>query len=294
MRIRISTPPPTATTASPKNVIQILRLTPRNHDGQYVVNWHDRRVAGLPAASARRRVRQYLPRFHRRGPVQRALTVSVEGEVETRDTARRRPRRDRAFPPSAVPARHAADHAGCGDRRRSPQQRRRAPGRTTQPRCSCISSCCEPQSRDHLRHRSDPCRHHRRRSVRAQARRLPGPHPYLHRRGAQPRHSGALCQRPFPPQRRRDRAGRRPRLGRGLCATTSAGSASIRPTASAPPTRMCGSRSGSTISAPRRCAARATGGAGETLHGRRRGRSGPAADRRAESVAARSVAAGSL
>ena len=54
-----------------------------------------------------------------------------------------------------------------------------------------------------------------------------------------------------------DRAGRRPRLGRGLCRATSAGSASIRPTGSAPPTPMCGSRSGSIISARRRCAARA-------------------------------------
>ena len=43
-----------------------------------------------------------------------------------------------------------------------------------------------------------PGRDHRGRGVRAQARRVPGLHPHLHRGGAQPRHPGALCRRLLP------------------------------------------------------------------------------------------------
>ena len=49
--------------------------------------------------------------------------------------------------------------------------------------------------------------HHGGRGVRAEARRVPGPHPYLHRGGAEHRHSGSLHRRPFPSRRRRDGAG---------------------------------------------------------------------------------------
>ncbi len=71
-------------TASPKNVAQILRLTPRNHDGQYVVNWmidvtqdahlhrHDDAFGNLAHS------------FTVEGPFD-ALTVAVEGLVETQD-----------------------------------------------------------------------------------------------------------------------------------------------------------------------------------------------------------------
>ncbi len=53
--------------------------------------------------------------------------------------------------------------------------------------------------------------------------------------------------------------------GRKPSCPISAGSASIRPTASVRPTPMCASPSGSIRSAPRRCAARATAAASETL-----------------------------
>jgi transglutaminase-like putative cysteine protease len=63
-------------------VIQVLRLTPRNHDGQYVVHW---RID----VSADCRLDPHEDAFgnmtHADGPFD-ALTVSVEGEVETRDT----------------------------------------------------------------------------------------------------------------------------------------------------------------------------------------------------------------
>jgi transglutaminase-like putative cysteine protease len=66
-------------------VIQMLRLTPRNHDGQFVINWHI-------DVSTDCRLDQHEDAF---GNICHAftaegrftdLTVTVEGEVETRDT----------------------------------------------------------------------------------------------------------------------------------------------------------------------------------------------------------------
>ena len=87
-------------------------------------------------------------------------------------------------------------------------------GDDTSDRC-CMRCSARLHGEIDVRHRSDPARDHGGRSLRAQARRLPGPHPYLHRGRAQSRHSGALCQRLFPPRRRRDRAGGGPCLGGG-------------------------------------------------------------------------------
>jgi transglutaminase-like putative cysteine protease len=67
------------------NVIQILRQTPRNHDGQFVLNW---RID----VSADCRLEEHEDAF---GNISHAFTVDsrletlkvlVEGEVETRDT----------------------------------------------------------------------------------------------------------------------------------------------------------------------------------------------------------------
>ncbi len=85
MRIRISHLT-SYTYGTPANsVIQMLRLTPRNHDGQYVARWridvstdcrldpHEDAFGNLTHA------------FNTEGPCS-ALAVTVEGEVETRDT----------------------------------------------------------------------------------------------------------------------------------------------------------------------------------------------------------------
>ena len=85
MRIRISHLT-SYTYGTPANsVIQMLRLTPRNHDGQYVARWridvstdcrldpHEDAFGNLTHA------------FSTEGPFS-ALAVTVEGEVETRDT----------------------------------------------------------------------------------------------------------------------------------------------------------------------------------------------------------------
>jgi transglutaminase-like putative cysteine protease len=69
----------------PSGVIQSLRLTPRNHDGQYVVNW---RID----VSANCQLDQHVDAFGNIGHVFTAegpldeLRVLVEGEVETQDT----------------------------------------------------------------------------------------------------------------------------------------------------------------------------------------------------------------
>jgi transglutaminase-like putative cysteine protease len=69
-----------------KSLIQTLRLTPRNHDGQYVVDWRiDVDVDGRlkPGEDAFANITHLLSIG---GPVAR-LVVTVDGEVQTHDTA---------------------------------------------------------------------------------------------------------------------------------------------------------------------------------------------------------------
>jgi transglutaminase-like putative cysteine protease len=85
MRIRISHLTSYAYGTPANSVIQMLRLTPRNHDGQYVTRWridvsmdcrldqHEDAFGNLTHA------------FSTEGPFSE-LAVTVEGEVETRDT----------------------------------------------------------------------------------------------------------------------------------------------------------------------------------------------------------------
>jgi len=85
MRIRISHATTYRYDTPPKGVTQLLRLTPRNHDGQYVVDWridlsedcqlhrHDDAFGNITHA------------FTADGPFNE-LTVAVYGDVETQDT----------------------------------------------------------------------------------------------------------------------------------------------------------------------------------------------------------------
>lgn len=66
-------------------VIQILRLTPRNHDGQYVINWHIDVSADCRLDQHEDAFGNICHAFTADGPFSE-LVVSVEGEVETRDT----------------------------------------------------------------------------------------------------------------------------------------------------------------------------------------------------------------
>jgi transglutaminase-like putative cysteine protease len=69
-----------------KSLVQTLRLTPRNHDGQFVVRWRiDVDVDGRlwPGEDAFANITH---QFSAAGPLER-LVLTVEGEVETHDTA---------------------------------------------------------------------------------------------------------------------------------------------------------------------------------------------------------------
>jgi transglutaminase-like putative cysteine protease len=85
MRLRIShnvvhryDPPATG-------VIQVLRLTPRNHDGQHVVGWRIDVSADARLAAHEDAFGNLIHVFTADGPFAE-LVVSVDGEVETRNT----------------------------------------------------------------------------------------------------------------------------------------------------------------------------------------------------------------
>jgi transglutaminase-like putative cysteine protease len=85
MRIRISHTTSYRYDTPPTSVTQLLRLTPRHHDGQYVMDWR----VGL---SVDCRLHQHedafgniTHSFSAEGPLD-ALSISVEGEVDTQET----------------------------------------------------------------------------------------------------------------------------------------------------------------------------------------------------------------
>src|ERR1700676_4182757 len=65
-------------------VIQILRLTPRNYDGQYVANWRIDVSADCRLDQHEDAFGNITHAFAADGPLP-ALSLLVEGEVETRD-----------------------------------------------------------------------------------------------------------------------------------------------------------------------------------------------------------------
>ena len=67
-------------------VIETLRLTPRNHAGQYVVNWHIDVSADCRLESVEDAFGNIVHAFSLAGPVS-GLRLLVEGEVEVHDTA---------------------------------------------------------------------------------------------------------------------------------------------------------------------------------------------------------------
>jgi transglutaminase-like putative cysteine protease len=67
-------------------VIQTLRLTPRNHTGQYVVDWRIEISADCRLEAIEDAFGNVTHAFSANGPISQ-LRVMVEGEVETQDTA---------------------------------------------------------------------------------------------------------------------------------------------------------------------------------------------------------------
>ena len=85
MRIRISHATTYAYDAPPKTVTQVLRLTPRNHEGQYVCTWRIDLSQDCQLHQHEDAFGNITHSFTAEGPFDR-LSVAVEGEVETQDT----------------------------------------------------------------------------------------------------------------------------------------------------------------------------------------------------------------
>lgn len=85
MRIRISHATTYRYDTPPTGVIQMLRLTPRNHDGQYVVNWRVDLSEDCLVHQHEDAFGNISHSFTAEGPF-RELSVAVEGEVDTHDT----------------------------------------------------------------------------------------------------------------------------------------------------------------------------------------------------------------
>jgi len=85
MRIRISHATTYRYDTPPTAVTQLLRLTPRNHDGQYVVNWRVDLSEDCLLHQHEDAFGNIIHSFTAAGPF-RELSIAVEGEVDTNDT----------------------------------------------------------------------------------------------------------------------------------------------------------------------------------------------------------------
>lgn len=85
MRIRISHATTYAYDTPPTGVTQLLRLTPRDHDGQHVVSWHIDLSEDCLLHQHEDAFGNITHSFTAEGPFNK-LTVEVAGEVDTQDT----------------------------------------------------------------------------------------------------------------------------------------------------------------------------------------------------------------
>jgi transglutaminase-like putative cysteine protease len=85
MRIRVSHNTRYCYDTPPASVTQILRLTPRNHDGQYVVGWRIELSEDCLLHKHEDAFGNITHSFTAEGPYNE-LSIAVDGEVETHDT----------------------------------------------------------------------------------------------------------------------------------------------------------------------------------------------------------------
>jgi transglutaminase-like putative cysteine protease len=85
MRIRISHATTYHYETPPNGVTQILRLTPRNHDGQYVVDWRIDLSGDCILHQHEDAFGNITHSFTAEGPFDK-FAITVDGEVETQDT----------------------------------------------------------------------------------------------------------------------------------------------------------------------------------------------------------------
>jgi transglutaminase-like putative cysteine protease len=99
MRLRISHATTYRYDTPPKGVTQLLRLTPRNHDGQYVCDWRIGLSQDCLLHQHEDAFGNITHSFTADGPFSE-LSVAVEGEVETQDTGGTVTGAVERFPPS--------------------------------------------------------------------------------------------------------------------------------------------------------------------------------------------------
>jgi len=99
MRIRISHATTYAYDTPPKGVTQLLRLTPRDHEGQHVVSWRIDLSEDCLLHQHEDAFGNIIHTFTAEGPFT-TLTVEVAGEVDTQDTAGMVGGAIERFPPS--------------------------------------------------------------------------------------------------------------------------------------------------------------------------------------------------
>jgi transglutaminase-like putative cysteine protease len=85
MRIRIAHETRYAYDVPAKSVLQLLRLTPREHDGQHVLHWHVELDGDYRLRAGEDALGNITHLFSAAGPLKR-LVARVTGEVETHDT----------------------------------------------------------------------------------------------------------------------------------------------------------------------------------------------------------------
>ncbi len=112
LRIQISHATTYAYDQPPKGVTQVLRLSPRDHVRAACDLVARRFVGGLPAASARRRIRQHYSFVHGEGPFQ-DLTVTVEVKSTRRTPMGLVSGCSRAFSAPALSSRYVAHASRC-------------------------------------------------------------------------------------------------------------------------------------------------------------------------------------
>ena len=200
-------------------VIQVLRLTPRNHEGQYVERWRIDVVPDARLAAHEDAFGNITHVFTADGPLEE-LRVEVDGEVETqnangvvRGTVER-------FPPSLFLRDTALTQADGAIRDFAQKIRDTSGGVVLAELHGLLDRLFEDIAR---RRRHVTCASKCGRGFCAQARRAKGFGAYLHRRRAHARHPGPLCPRLLSQRRRQRRGGHQPRLGGSLCARSRLG-----------------------------------------------------------------------
>ena len=115
MRIRISHETVYRYEEPPRGVIQTLRLTPRNHDGQYVESWRIDVSENCQLDQHEDAFGNITHVFSAEGPLSE-LRVLVDGRGRHPGHQRRGGRHDRAVSAEPLSARDAADAARPRDR----------------------------------------------------------------------------------------------------------------------------------------------------------------------------------